>query len=65
MTVRELRDILNNMPIDADVTIEQKDDPCDVCSKIGVKCSNEGTWHWTPEHPYLHEASNEVRIKFY
>lgn len=66
MTVSELIDKLKQMPMDADVTIEEKTESCDLCSHAsGHKCSLEGTWHWSLEEPYLHEESNEVRLRGY
>lgn len=67
MTVKELIQKLQQLPPDADVMIEEKNDGCDICAELPlrIKCSCAGIWHWNLEEPYLHEASNEVRLRGY
>lgn len=66
MTVSEYIEKLKHLPGNAEVMVEIVNDSCDLCSHAKTeKCSLAGTYHAFAEEPYLHEASNEARIRSY
>ena len=66
MTVRDFIEKLKQLPMDADVMVESEIEPCDLCSHArGHKCSTAGKFTQFVDEPYLHEASNEARIRTY